>query len=361
VADAATWNDRVALIRRIPEQYGTAHQGAVYAAVAGRAYVPDFEPDFAYVHWREEYELAPLTEMYERALQATAGFVDVDVDNLARVVTEHPATLRIFRLILGFTSSEFAETCALVAARFSLTPVSRATIGTIENGGRVSADVARTCAQAIHLVIARDPDLFPATPEGGSLRLKIDKPDTAAGWDTVRRYALEGVPLPVFLHQRAYGGAFRQLLDATSSSRGGLIEDPVEALFRREGIPYIRTGSHNQAAIEQRFGLTVRPAPDFVIYAESNHLKAILECKGASDGGTARDKAARFRALRQEAGRLGGIPLFAVLAGIGWRRVHDALGPVIRDTDGRTFTLATLPQMLETEPFPGLRGLSPSA
>jgi hypothetical protein len=34
--------------------------------------------------------------------------------------------------------------------------------------------------------------------------------------------------------------------------------------------------------------------------------------------------------------------LFAVLGGIGWRRTADALGPVIRDTDGRTFTLATL-------------------
>jgi hypothetical protein len=203
----------------------------------------------------------------------------------------------------------------------------------------------------------RQSSLRHATPEGSSLRLKIEKPDTHAGWDTVRRYAREGVPLSVFLHQRAYGGAFRQLLDATSSDRGSLIEDPVEQLFRDGGVPYIRTGAHNQAAIEQRFGLTVRPAPDFVIYSEPNHLRAILECKGASDGGTARDKAARFRALRAEAGRLGGIPLCAVLAGIGWRRVHDALGPVVRDTDGRTFTLATLPQMLEAEPFPGLRGL----
>jgi len=36
----------------------------------------------------------------------------------------------------------------------------------------------------------------------------------------------------------------------------------------------------------------------------------------------------------------------------------DALGPVVRDTDGRTFTLATLPEMVNTEPLPGLRGLA---
>jgi hypothetical protein len=58
-----------------------------------------------------------------------------------------------------------------------------------------------------------------------------------------------------------------------------------------------------------------------------------------------------------EAQRLGGVPLFAVLAGTGWRRTQDALGPAVRDTDGRVFTVATLAEMLETEPFPSLGGL----
>lgn len=49
-------------------------------------------------------------------------------------------------------------------------------------------------------------------------------------------------------------------------------------------------------------------------------------------------------------------PLFAVLAGVGWRRTQDALGPVIRDTDGRAFTITTLAEMIDVEPFPGLRG-----
>jgi len=47
--------------------------------------------------------------------------------------------------------------------------------------------------------------------------------------------------------------------------------------------------------------------------------------------------------------------LFAVLNGLGWRRTADALGPVVRDCDGRVFTVATLEEMLEVEPFPGLR------
>jgi hypothetical protein len=42
-----------------------------------------------------------------------------------------------------------------------------------------------------------------------------------------------------------------------------------------------------------------------------------------------------------------------------WRaRVDHTLGPVIRDTEGRAFTLATVPAMLDVSPFPTLTGLS---
>ena len=50
------------------------------------------------------------------------------------------------------------------------------------------------------------------------------------------------------------------------------------------------------------------------------------------------------------------LPLLAVLG--GWARVNDTLGPVIRDTDGRVFTLANLPEMLTVAPFPSLLGLA---
>jgi hypothetical protein len=149
------------------------------------------------------------------------------------------------------------------------------------------------------------------------------------------------------------------LLDATSRARGDVLETPVEELFTAAGVPYVRTGAHNQAEIAAWFGLTVRPAPDFVVFDNRNDgLRAILECKGASDGGTARDKAARFGTLRREGNRLGGVPVFGMLGGIGWRRTGDALGPVVEHTDGRVFTLATLPEMLTVEPFPSLMGLT---
>jgi hypothetical protein len=335
IVAAPSWNKRVGLIRKIPEVFGKAQHQSVYASVAEAAYVPYLAPDFAYIHWREDYELPQIEHAYERAHALTRAFTKVDVPTLARAIESEPVTLQIFRLLLGFTKNEFDASEGIVAAELRR-PLTNA---------EIAAEVVDRAMRGV---------LFPA--HGGGVRSKIDKPDTVAGWDTVRKYAAKGVPFPVFLHQRHYGGAFRQLLDATSSKRGDLLEDAVEELFVADGIRFVRTGPHPQEGISKRFGLTVKPAPDFVVHDAREQIKAILECKQVNDGGTARDKAARFAALRAEAMRLGGIPVFAVLAGLGWRRTQDALGPVVRDTDGRVFTVQTLPEMMSVEPFPGLRG-----
>jgi hypothetical protein len=190
---------------------------------------------------------------------------------------------------------------------------------------------ARVAARTLRMVM--DGSLFGEPPAG--LLSKQAKPDTERGWVSVHQYATDGVPYGLFLHQRHYGGAFRQILDATSTLRGDLIEDAVEALFMEQRVPFIRTGAPNQAEIAARFEVRVTPAPDFVVFDATGSLRAMLECKGTNNGGTARDKALRFERM-------------------GWTRVNDALGPVVRDTEGRVFTLSTLHSMLEVSPFPSL-------
>lgn len=350
IVAAGSWNRRVALIREVPEEFGKAQHQPVYAAIAEAVYVPKLAPDFAYVHWRDEYELESVERAYEKAYALTKGFVDVDADSLTRVIEAQPAALRIFRLIIGLTTQEFAASTTLVAAQSESAHLSNGMVKSIESGKPTTSAFAKTAAtvvdQIMRSALYRAPD--------GDLRGKLQKPDTAEGWDTVRRYARHGVPFATFLHQRLYGGAFRQLLDATSGKRGLLLENAVEKLFTLNGVHFLRTGPSTQKVVAARFGLTVKPAPDFVVHDASGSLRAILECKQANDGGTARDKAARFGALRSEAVRLGGVPLFAVLAGLGWRRTTDTLGPVIRDTDGRVFTLQTLDKMMGVDPFPNL-------
>jgi len=317
--------------------------------------VPHLAPDFAYVHWRDDYELFSIEDAYQRAFSLTTGFTKATPSEIAKVIEEAPETLRVFRLFLGFTTQEFASATNLVANRPAHCAISNGRIKSIESGSPASAVHAVTCATVIDETIRGVLFGSAPTPE---VRPKTDKPDTLRGWDTVQHYATKGVPLAVFLHQRHYGGAFRQLLDATSTQRGNLLEEAVLQLFDENRVPFLRTGAKNQNEISVRFGLTVKPAPDFVVFDTNGRLSAILECKGANDGGTARDKAARFRSLRTEAVRLGGIPVFAVLAGLGWQRTNDTLGPVVRETDGRVFFLPTLREMLSVHPFPDLVGTS---
>lgn len=356
IVGASTWDQRVAQIRLVGQNHGTGQHAEIFAEVAREAYVPHLAPDFAYINEAPFYERPYFTDVYRSAAAGTGDFAAVSEGDLARVLRDDPRTLLVFRTMLGLTHQEFAHSTALVAEPLELAPVSPGKVKSMEmKGTPVSSDQARLIAVTLAQVM--NGSLF-GDPGSSNLRVKQEKLDTKNGWDSVRSVALNGVAYADFLHQRHYGGSFRQVLDATSTKRGNLLEDTVEELFREHRVPYIRTGSHNQGEIEERFEIRVAPAPDFVVFDSSGSLRAMLECKLVNDGGTARDKALRFERLRQESTRLGGVPLLAVLAGLGWTRVNDTLGPVVRDTDGRVFTLATLSQMLDVAPFPSLVGLA---
>lgn len=355
IADASTWDERVARIRQVPQRHGTDEHAAIYAAVARQVYVPHLAPDFAYVHHSDFYELPLFETTYERASLATSAFTDVAPERLASVIQTDPTTLLVFRTITGLTKTEFAASTALVAEPLGLASLSAQKVDSMERNGSVTTSAhAKVAARTIDQIMRGS--LFGEPP--GGLKSKQQKPDTADGWASVQEFAAKRVPYSLLLHQRHYGGAFRQVLDATSTLRGNLIEDAVEDLFIAHGVPHVRTGAHNQAEVERRFEVAVRPAPDFVVFDSSDTVRGLLECKGANDGGTARDKALRYRTLKDEATRLGGIPLLAVLGGLGWTRVNDTLGPVVRDCDGRVFTIATLPEMLTVQPIPALQGLA---
>lgn len=351
IVEAPDWNQRIAQIRLIPQRHGTGEHTRIFAEVARRLYMPHLAPDFAYIHEAPFYEKEYFHEAYVAAYNATSGFLRISEDDMTGTIQNNPQTLLIFRTILGLTREEFAHSTTLAAMSTGLPSLSPAKVDSMERHGSTTSEMqARAGARTVLRVM--DGSLFGEPPSG--LLSKLSKPDTEHGWESVRKFAEGGVPLSTFLHQRHYGGAFRQVLDATSTQRGKLIEDAVETLFNRHRIPFLQTGSNNQAEIASRFEVRVTPAPDFVVFDSAGSLRAMLECKGTNNGGTARDKALRFARLREESIRLGGIPLIAVLGGMGWTRVNDALGPVVRDTEGRVFTLSTLDSLLQVAPFPSL-------
>ena len=352
ITRATSWDERIQAIRRIPERHGQQEHQAVYAAIAEALYQSELSPQVAFVAWRAEYEFDVFAPAYHRLFELTGGFAGVTPKILSEALFEAPECLLALRTIVGYTPNELAVATAEIAAELDCPTLSSPRLKAIESGSRCSAPEAGVCATTIHRLISGD--LWGDPPEG--FRSKLDKLDTAKGWSSVREAAVSGVPYEAYLHQRRVGGSFRQLLDATSSRRGDLLEAPFENLLASAGVPYIRTGASNQGEIAKRFNLTVRPAPDFVIFDKAGILKAMVECKQTNDGGTARDKAARYGRLRDEATRLGGVALFAILDGFGWQRLNDALGPVVRDCDGRVFTLKTLRQILEVQPVVDLVG-----
>ncbi|MGQ0618193.1 MAG: hypothetical protein ACT4PW_14600 [Acidimicrobiia bacterium] len=349
VTTASSWDDRVAQVRRIADQVARSDQPAVYAAVARAFYAPNLTYEFSEVAWPPSMTEDAFEEVYAEAVQHTDAFTRVSTDDLAAMLATVPRTLRVLRLILGFTQQEFAA-----ATSDAGLPVSESSIKTMERGGRPrnAAEVTARCAATVTQIV--EGDLYPPH-KPGTLRTKLQKPDTEDGWAGVRRFAAEGVPYSVLLHQRLFGGAFRQLSDSGAAGVGKVLEDAVGALLDSGGIDYVRTGSSrkDKQQVAERFGLTLNLVPDFVIH-KRGALRAFLECKSINDGGTARDKASRFQNYRREAERRGGIPVIAVLNGKGWERAGDALGPVVRDCDGRVFTPATLNELLAVDPFPQL-------
>lgn len=91
-------------------------------------------PYFAYVHWREDYELEPFRNAYDQAFNATLGFQRVDVSQLTDTLGSAPEALRVFRLILGFTAQEFAAATRLVSEPIGTKPLSVSTVRSIESG-----------------------------------------------------------------------------------------------------------------------------------------------------------------------------------------------------------------------------------
>lgn len=357
VLSADTWDKRVSEIRLIPERHGKAEHTAIFATVARELYVPYLAPDFAFIHDASFYDTDHFNTVYALAHSGTQGFTQVSVDHLAALLQANPQVLLVFRTITGLLRNELAATTTMVAEQLgdSSPAIAAGTVDSAEKrGSRLTAAQARVLAHTIDQLVRRE--LFSDAPPG--LHSKQDKLDTREGWDSVRQLVSDGVPYHAYLHQRHYGGPFNQVTNATTGKKGDLIEDEVERLFKTHGVPCIRTGSHNQGEIAARFGVTVSPAPDFVVFDASDTLRAMLECKATNDGGTARDKANRFRGLQTESARLGGVPVVAVLGGTGWARVNDTLGPVLQYTDGRVFTLETLEQMLTVTPFPQLIGLA---
>ncbi len=290
---------------------------------------------------------------YAELAARTDEFRDVSSQSLALVLTSSPATLAPLRMILGLTHNELAWSMKQVR------PASKTSGGTLKNFERnpsrpsdARAEMIETIVAAVLAVVDRSILQIPETARK-HFHSKLDKRDTRGGWRTVAEDA-RGVPYSALLYQRYVGGVWRQIQDAYSEVKGDrLLEQPIADLFEANDIAYLRAGVGARGATATAELLGLSPGPDFALPQDSPTV--VIESKVAEDGGTARDKASRIINLARAAEERG-LLACAVIDGRGWSERANALADVVIATQGRTYSLATLHQLLDIPDIDSLRG-----
>ena len=307
-------------------------------------------------HVRPSFHLIPkgdsmadeesFTDAYAALADGTEDFLRPDAESLAAILQRTPAALAPLRMIVGLTHNELAVAIKLTD------PDARASGEALkkfernpppERASPRHGQLAASIAQAVTAAMSRE---ILTVPPGAAayFHSKIDKRDTRDGWSSVQADA-GGVPYSALLYQRYVGGVWRQVQDAYSEVKGdAVLEFPLRDLLDEHDIPYhhTRPGASGARETAERYGIS--PGPDFVIPDESPTL--VVESKVGEDGGTVRDKAARIKSMTSAANARG-LKACAVVDGKGWTERSAALLEVVVATQGRTYTLSTLSQILE--------------
>jgi hypothetical protein len=151
VAQAPTWDARVQRLRQVPEVFGLAQQARVYGAIAEQVYRPELSPMFAHLPWRQEYELGPFAETYHEVHEQTGGFAKVEDADIRDVLLQSPRSLRVFRMLLGYTADELAAAVTiLLSERGSTQRVGKGRVLGMERGQKPTTELAAAIARTIN-------------------------------------------------------------------------------------------------------------------------------------------------------------------------------------------------------------------
>ena len=172
-----------------------------------------------------------------------------------------------------------------------------------------------------------------STPPG--LVHRLDKADTAKGFESLQSVSDLGVPYPVLLYERFLGRPFASHKDSVSELVGEVVEAAVKNVLTEAKISFRET---KRAEKIPGFDQT----PDFIIPDEFTPV-AIIEAKLTEDDGTARDKVSRvqrLRTLRDDSGQY--YDVIACIAGRGFKIRREDMRRLLLATEGKVFTLKTM-------------------
>lgn len=280
---------------------------------------------------------------YQNLKQHTNAFVKVTPETILSAVLEMPISFIVFRSILGFSPPEWAYVtyektgvevdqgaARNIDRKFRLNPLTA-----IKDGNGVTQQRVRAMIDAGVQIVHKGAGNVPS-----NIIHRLNKADTLYGIDSLQSIADLGVPYPVLLYERFLGRPFATHRDSISELIGGVVEAAIKNVLTEAKVSFRETTrAEKLAGFDQ--------APDFIIPDEFTPV-ALIEAKLTEDDGTARDKVARvqrLRSLRDEEGK--DYDVIACIAGRGFKVRREDMRRLLRATDGKVFTLATMGLLTE--------------
>ena len=295
-------------------------------------------------------EYAVFETGYQALKRATKGFTVITAEAIIPAVYEIPVAYIVLRTILGFTPSEWADVTSertdvkvdQGAARTLDREIRMAPLSPLKDKGGVKDDRRKAMiATAVAML------------EGGAKAVdhalvihRLDKVDTAEGFDSIRPIADLGVPYPVLLYERFLGRPFAGHRDSVSELVGDVVESAVEDALSKAGVSYRKT-----KRAERIKGFD--QAPDFIIPDEFNP-SVIIEAKLTEDDGTARDKVTRVQQLANLRDQNGlNYQVVACIAGRGFKVRRNDMRRLLQATNGLVFTLESIEHLVANTAISG--------
>lgn len=280
---------------------------------------------------------------YQALKRNTNSFTNVTIESVEAAVIARPIAFIVFRAILGFTPPEWAY----VTTERTGVNVNQGAARTIDRNIRLRPLTPRALGitlgdQRLRAMIRAGVETL-ATGIGmdnPGLVHRLDKVDTKQGIQSLQPISDLGVPYAVLLYERFLGRPFASHRDAVSELVGLVVESAIKTVLTKARVSFRETGR-----AERIMGFD--QAPDFIIPDEFNPV-ALIEAKLTEDDGTARDKVARvqrLRTLRDESGQ--NYDVIACIAGRGFKVRREDMRRMLQATDGKVFTLETMPLLID--------------
>lgn len=280
---------------------------------------------------------------YQALKRATNDFSEVTPHTVEAAVEAAPIAFVVFRSILGFSPPEWAY----VTTERTGVAVEQGAARGLDKKVRINPLTARALGatladQRLRAMIRAGVEILiaGAGPDSPSLIHRLNKVDTKDGIQSTQSIADLGAPYAVLLYERFLGRPFASHRDAVSELVGEVVESAVKDVLAAARVSFRETKRAERIA---RFD----QAPDFIIPDEFNPV-ALIEAKLTEDDGTARDKVSRvqrLRTLRDESGM--DYDVIACIAGRGFKVRREDMRRLLQATNGKVFTLTTMPLLIE--------------